>query len=1048
MKRWIAIFAASALLLAAGAYVGFRVWLANAPPQTRTSVEVMSLGEFALVLRDAIAPRPLPDDAGTGRELAPGRGRAPWVMRSSLDGRPRILSLAVAPNQWLAYSTETASVHRFWQGELVFAGPAFDALHGAEPLSEGSAWLSPAEQTAWRVRTGDTWQPARVEWRAHGFDLDSGEDVWLRFDVVDERGRRRTVTEWPSVHEDTSGVELDRRWELSDGAFEVGIEREDGQVVTLASPETRQVLRFGEPDLEIPRAVDEGERGRFEAHDCGTCHGERERIVGPAWGEIAHRYQGANREAVASRLAARIIEGSSGEWGEVVMSPHPDLSAREAAELVAAILDSDPMEPPALEGVADDGTAYTWDFHASHRPESLHPSLRVQPIGPPAFTPHVGGLAWLPDGRLAVATWDRDGAVFAVAGWDGPNPEVVRLAEGLHEPLGLIAVGAELYAMQKQEMTRLVDRNGDDRVDEYRSLADDWATTSNFHEFGFGFAAIGDELFGAISVCVLDGGKSCRLQTKDRGKLLAVSRSTGALRTFASGFRTPNGVGQTPRGDILVTDNQGDWLPASKLMVVREGEDYGWRPPGETRDEGGVAPPAVWLPHHELSNSPTQPIELSSGPYAGHVVFGDVYNGGIKRAALEEVGGRLQGAAFHWTGGLRGAVHRLLETRDGRVVVGQNASRGNWGEVGKRSYGLELLSFTGEVAFEPLRISARPDGFEVEFGQPLAAGAALEPAQFTLESWYYVPTSSYGGPRFDPRPHAVRGITLSEDRRIVTLQVDGLEAGRVYYLKIDPELRSERGETLWVHEGWYTLNALPAAAPVSGPPPNTLTEAERAAGWRLLFDGKTFAGWKNYGASSDEVEGWRVANGALEFTRHVSFAGLVWNHVNPFTPAALDLMTVERFSSFELRVEWKVAPGGNSGIFYLVPDEEARLSWDLGLEMQVLDDERHGDGQLEKRRAGDLYDLVASTQRVTRPAGQWNEARIRVEGGRLRHWLNDALVVDITRGTPEWDAALAASKHAGVSGFGTAESGHITLQDHGDPVWYRNVKILELDRGE
>ena len=156
-------------------------------------------------------------------------------------------------------------------------------------------------------------------------------------------------------------------------------------------------------------------------------------------------------------------------------------------------------------------------------------------------------------------------------------------------------------------------------------------------------------------------------------------------------------------------------------------------------------------------------------------------------------------------------------------------------------------------------------------------------------------------------------------------------------------------------------------------------------------------------------------------------------------------MTVERFSDFELRVDWKVAPGGNSGIFYLVPDEEARLSWDLGLEMQVLDDERHRDGQLEKRRAGDLYDLVASSQRVTRPAGQWNEARIRVEGDRLKHWLNGVLVVDIIRGTPEWDTALADSKHAGVAGFGTARAGHITLQDHGDPVWYRDVKILELE---
>jgi cytochrome c551/c552 len=1043
MSRAVTFIVGLLILIATAATLGFRVWLANAPPQMRTTIEVMSWFEFASAVRHAIVPGAIPDHATYGREAMPGRGHAPWVMRSSLDGRPRILSIAAAPDVWLAYSTETATLHRLWRGELAYAGPVFNGQHGAEPLSRGDAWLSPPEQTAWRLFIDGREGPAQVQWLGHGFSGEEGQDLWLSFEVRDESGRSRRILEWPHIEIAGDDVTFHRRWQLGEGDLDVGLRITDdagARMVRLEAEETSAILRFGAPRLEIAETSTTASAARFEQYDCSTCHGERERILGPAWGEIASRYQGANREAVTSRLAARIREGSAGQWGRAAMPAHPDLSTQEATALVTAILGSEPHDPPAARGTDAQGQNFTWDFHERDRPTTLHPTLRVRPIGPADFTPQVGGLAWLPDGRLAVATWDQDGAIFAIAAWDRDDARVKRIAEGLHEPLGLTVAGGKLYTIQKQEITQLVDDDGDDRVEEYRTLTNDWETTSNFHEFGFGFASIGEHLFAALSVCVLDGGKSCQLQLPDRGTLQRVSLETGATRVFARGLRTPNGVGQTPGDEVLVTDNQGDWLPASKLMVVREGDDYGWRPPGETRDPDVVTPPALWLPHHELANSPTQPIVLEAGPYKGHVVFGDIYNGGIKRAVLEEVDDRLQGAAFHWTGGLAGPVHRLLNTPDGRVVVGENGSRGNWGEPGKRHYGLELLSFEGEAAFEPLRVTVHPGGFHIEFGQPIGQPKVLGPEHFALESWYYVPTESYGGPRHGVRELPVSRVELSKDRRTATLDVPGLTPGRVIYIAIDRSLRSRDGDALWVDEAWYTLNALPAPEA----PANLLTEAEAEAGWRLLFDGESFSGWKNYGASSGVVEGWRIENGTLLFTRDVSFAGLIWNHINPFVPSALDLMTRDRFSDFELRIDWKVAPGGNSGIFYAVPDEEATLSWDLGLEMQVLDDAGHADGQKPKRRAGDLYDLVASDPGISRPAGVWNEARIRVEGDRLRHWLNGELVVDITRGTREWDDAVANSKHAGVEGFGMAREGHITLQDHGDPVWYRNIKVLDL----
>ncbi|MEE8165966.1 MAG: DUF1080 domain-containing protein, partial [Myxococcota bacterium] len=231
-------------------------------------------------------------------------------------------------------------------------------------------------------------------------------------------------------------------------------------------------------------------------------------------------------------------------------------------------------------------------------------------------------------------------------------------------------------------------------------------------------------------------------------------------------------------------------------------------------------------------------------------------------------------------------------------------------------------------------------------------------------------------------------------------------------------------------------------------PPNTLSAAERAAGWRLLFDGESFEGWKIYGAEDDAIEAWVIEGGAFKFTRDVSALGLIWNHINPFSTAAIDLMTRERFSDFELSIDWKISSGGNSGIFYLVPDEEASLAWTYGLEMQVLDDDRHSDGKIEMHRAGDLYDLKASTRRAAKPVGDWNTARIRVEGNHIEHWLNGEKVVEITRGSTEWKRAHDASKFADTEGHGLAKSGHITFQDHGDVVWYRNIKIRELPTGD
>jgi hypothetical protein len=217
------------------------------------------------------------------------------------------------------------------------------------------------------------------------------------------------------------------------------------------------------------------------------------------------------------------------------------------------------------------------------------------------------------------------------------------------------------------------------------------------------------------------------------------------------------------------------------------------------------------------------------------------------------------------------------------------------------------------------------------------------------------------------------------------------------------------------------------------PPPNVLTPAEQKEGWRLLYDGKTSAGWRGYRQKTFPAKGWEVEGGAL--------------HVLPQGGGG-DLVSDEQFGDFELQFEWKVAPGANSGVMYRV-SEDADTPWQTGPEYQILDDDLHPDGKNPMTSAASLYGLIAPEGKKLRPVGQFNEARIRVRQNRIEHWLNGTKVVGCELGGTGWDALVAASKFAAFPGFGRQKTGRISLQDHGDEVWYRSIKIrtFESDGG-
>jgi hypothetical protein len=195
--------------------------------------------------------------------------------------------------------------------------------------------------------------------------------------------------------------------------------------------------------------------------------------------------------------------------------------------------------------------------------------------------------------------------------------------------------------------------------------------------------------------------------------------------------------------------------------------------------------------------------------------------------------------------------------------------------------------------------------------------------------------------------------------------------------------------------------------------------------WKPLFNGRTLEGWRGF-TSAVPPSGWAVIDGTLARTG----------------PGG-DILTAEEFGDFELRLQWKIAEGGNSGIFFRVVNAGSQV-WESGPELQILDNARHADGKNPLTSAGSNYGLHAPVRDVTRPVGEWNDVRLLVAGARVEHWLNGVKVVEYELWSPEWESLVKRSKFVTMPAYARAKRGRIALQDHGDPVWFRNITIRPL----
>lgn len=684
--------------------------------------------------------------------------------------------------------------------------------------------------------------------------------------------------------------------------------------------------------------------------------------------------------------------------------------------------------------------------------EKVHPSYDISQARPETFLPKVGGMDFLSDGRLVVSTWDAEGGIYILDNVDSGDASkigVKKIAKGLAEPLGVKVVEDTIYVLQKQELTKLIDHDGDEIIDEYYTLCNGWRVSANFHEFAFGLAYKDDYFYGALAIAILPGGASANPQIPDRGKAVRISRTTGEIEYIASGLRTPNGVGIGVDNEIFIADNQGDWLPSSKILHVTQGDFFGSRAVDSARvAQMAVKQPLVWLPQDEIGNSPTTPMYINDGPYKGQMIHGEVTHGGVKRVYVEKVDGNYQGAVFRFIQGLEAGVNRMVWGPDGALYIGGIGSTGNWRQNDKLWYGLQRLKYNGESAFEMLAVRAKSNGVEIEFTEALDINQGLTAAEYDIQQWWYLPTHEYGGPKKDVETLKVLSVNMSDDRKKVFLELDGMKEGHVVYVHLPSEWLSASGKELWSTEAWYTMNKIPQGDPgfvQSAPAPvaaNTLTAAEKAAGWKLLFDGSTTNGWRNFGKETIGSS-WKIIDGALTLDSQQKDDG-GWQAQD-----GGDIMTAGEYENYELRLEWKIAACGNSGIiFNVIESDEYDYVWQTGPEMQILDNTCHPDARFVTHRAGDLYDMIECEYVTVKPAGEWNKIRLIVNNGKVEHWQNGRKVVEYEMWTNEWKSMIANSKFKDMKGFGTGRKGHISLQDHGDRVAFRNIKILELTKEE
>ena len=494
---------------------------------------------------------------------------------------------------------------------------------------------------------------------------------------------------------------------------------------------------------------------------------------------------------------------------------------------------------------------------ANANPDAILSYYEIENIELPAGAPSVDGIAFMPDGRLAVAFYN---------GWiclyDVKTKKWTTFAEGLHSPEGILPISnREIMVMQMPELTLLVDSTGSGHADRFKTVSDHFGLSGNYAEFAFG--PVKDKQGNLFFSLGTGSNQGAPLTSEVRGffnPLGAWSRMTspvpyrgwvmevtpdGKTIPYASGFRESNGLGIDPQGQLYCIDNQGDWVGACGLYKVEKDHFYGhapdllWRPDFE----GGKMPidtptveldrlrtrQVVTIPYGDMANSATQPLWDTTGgkfgPFGGQIFLGEMNHARLMRIMLEEVDGQTQGAVtpFFDHQSLQLGNNRLAFAPDGSLFVGHTLHNAWTGENG-----LQRITWKG---MDPLEVSAMKlteDGFDLTFTRPVDPDIAGNVASYAMNTYFYNYHEEYGSDKYDNHQVNLTSAVVSPDHKHVALHLDGLEAWRMYDMTLNG-IVSEDGQHPLV-DPWvvYTVNHLlhntpPPRVPLEHAPTNRKT---------------------------------------------------------------------------------------------------------------------------------------------------------------------------------------------------------------------------------
>lgn len=477
-----------------------------------------------------------------------------------------------------------------------------------------------------------------------------------------------------------------------------------------------------------------------------------------------------------------------------------------------------------------------WAQKKSAKTEQDYYEIKTLPI-PKDIYLEIGGIATMPDGRLAVST--RRGEIWIIENpYQKENHQVhyKRFASGLHEVLGLAYKDGSFYCSQRGELTKITDTDRDGVADSYVPVYQ-FELSGNYHEYTYGpvFDKNGDMLVTLNLAWVGFGeGKFA----KWRGWLLKI-KPDGTMEPHSAGLRSPAGYSINDEGDILYGENQGDWVGSGRVTHLAKG-DFAGNPGGlkwakepnspfkltleEIQDNGApmyeaaakvknLKLPAVWFPHAIMGISTADILQDSTkgkfSPFPGQYFVADQGQSKVMRMGLEKVNGVYQGFCINYREGFQSGILRERFGLDGSMFVGMT-SRG-WGSTGKADFGLQRLFWNGEMPFEIENIRAKPDGFELSFTQAVDVNSVKKAASYALRSYIYKYQHQYGSPIIELKDLKISAIDVSADKRSVRLVIDGLRQYYIHEFKMEG-IRNESGDPLLHETAYYTLNQIPSGS--------------------------------------------------------------------------------------------------------------------------------------------------------------------------------------------------------------------------------------------